>query len=228
MRLPFTPYGLIQVIVWPLVTLAAILAVSLIGPRWIGWPAVVCLDLVLVAFGVVVVSFFRDPARDCPDDKGLLLAPADGTIADITTLEDPAFGCKVLRLGIFMSILDVHINRSPCRARVLRIEYQPGRFINALRPASSQVNQSNRIWLQRLEEPQDVLIVRQISGAIARRIVCAVRSGQVLDPGQRIGMIKFGSRTELYVPFSPRIDCLVSLGQHVKAGLSPLIRYNHG
>lgn len=227
MRLPFTPYGLPQVIVWPIVALAAILAVSLIGPRWIGWPAVVCLDLVLVAFAGVVLVFFRDPARDCPEDKGLLLAPADGTIVDITTSEDQAFGGKVLRLGIFMSILDVHINRSPCRARVLRIEPQAGRFINALRPASSQVNQSNRIWLQRLDQPQDVLIVRQISGAIARRIVCAVRSGQVLDPGQRLGMIKFGSRTELYVPFSPRVDCLVSVGQHVKAGLSPLIRYNY-
>ncbi|MDH7600457.1 MAG: phosphatidylserine decarboxylase [Sedimentisphaerales bacterium] len=225
LRLNLSSYGLPQLLIWPAGIVAAVVAITLLGPRLVGWRVVLAVDGLLVVLLGWVLWFFRDPPRACPDDPTILLAPADGRIVDIGLTSDNELGPKVLRIGIFMSIFDVHVNRSPCRARVLQVRYQPGRFMNALNPASSTVNQSNTIWLQRLDHPQDRLIVRQIAGAIARRIVCGLDQGQVLAPGQRIGMIKFGSRTELYVPYRPGLECMAKVGQAVKAGLTPLMRY---
>ncbi len=186
------------------------------------------LECVLLAIGAWVLSFFRDPDRDCPQDPAIFLAPADGKVVDIRITDRPDMGGKAVCIGIFMSIFDVHINRAPCHARVVRIDYQPGLCINALSAASSHLNESNNIWLERIASPSDTILVRQISGAIARRIVCAVVVGQVLTAGQRMGMIKFGSRTELYVPFRPGLQTMVQPGQKVRAGLTPLLRYADG
>lgn len=228
MSLPITRYGLPQVLVWPMVIALLILAMTILGPLCLPWAVVMLVDAILAAFLLLVLWFFRDPERPCPQDQPVLLAPADGKVVDIATVEDPELGGKVLRIGIFMSVFDVHINRSPCRARVVRVEYTPGRCINALKQASSTVNQSNNIWLDGLDRPDNRLLLRQISGAIARRIVCDVTEGQVLAAGQRIGMIKLGSRTELYVPYRADIECLAVIGQKVKAGLTPLVRYRDG
>jgi len=170
--------------------------------------------------------FFRDPHRLSPSDKNLLLAPADGQITDIEVVEENGFiGEAALRVGIFLSIFNTHINRAPCNVRVEKITYKKGKFKNAMNPQSGRVNESNDLSLVRTDSPKDRLIVRQISGAIARRIVCDKMQGQELSGGEKFGMIKFGSRTELYVPVRENAKCLVKIGDKVKAGLTPLIEY---
>lgn len=226
MRIPLTPYGMPQVAIWPVLTLAAIAAFSLATASSLSLWLILGVDALLAAVLVWALAFFRDPDRTCPAEAGLLLAPADGTITDITEVDDGAFiEGRALRIGIFLSIFSVHINRSPCRARVERIEYRPGRHRNAMNPDSSRVNESNNVYLTRLDSPYDGLVVRQISGAIARRIVCRAEKGRVLGGGERFGMIKFGSRTELYLARGPGVECLVAVGQPVRAGLTPLVRY---
>lgn len=183
-------------------------------------------ELVLLALLVWSLMFFRDPRREVPQDDRLLVAPADGKITDIETVNENEFiAGPVLRIGIFLSIFDVHINRAPCRATVETITYRKGKYLNALNPLSGQQNESNTLILVRTNEPKDRLVVRQISGAIARRIVCAAREGQELAAGEKFGMIKFGSRTELYVPAEANIACLVRVGDRAKAGTTPLVRY---
>jgi phosphatidylserine decarboxylase len=226
MRIPLTRYGLPQVFVYPAAVVILMVVVGLLGPARLPVWAVILAQGVLAVVLAWALLFFRDPHRRTPDDDALLLAPADGTIADIEAVEETEFiGGPALRVGIFLSIFNTHINRAPCDARVERITYRPGRYVNALSPLAGKVNESNNLALVRTSQPQDRLIVRQISGAIARRIVCAVREGQQLAGGQRFGMIKFGSRTELYLPAGEKIECLVRVGDKVKAGLTPLARY---
>jgi phosphatidylserine decarboxylase len=170
--------------------------------------------------------FFRDPARRSPADVNLLLAPADGRITEIETADQTSFiGGPALRIGIFLSIFDVHINRAPCNVRIEKITYKKGKYLNAMDPQSGRINESNELDLIRTDIPKDRLIVRQISGAIARRIVCEAAEGRQLSGGERFGMIKFGSRTELYLPVRENAKCLVKTGDKVKAGLTPLIKY---
>ena len=226
MRIPLTKYGWPQVAVYPALLVVAMLAVALGGagrtPPW----AVITTEVVLAAVLVWALMFFRDPSRQTHQDDGLLVAPADGKVTDIETVNENEFiAGPVLRIGIFLSIFNVHINRAPCRATVETITYRRGRYLNALNPLSGQLNESNTLILVRANDPKDRLAVRQISGAIARRIVCAAREGQELAPGERFGMIKFGSRTELYVPADANITCLVRVGDRVKAGTTPLVRY---
>ncbi|MCF7973699.1 MAG: phosphatidylserine decarboxylase [Phycisphaerae bacterium] len=188
-----------------------------------------CLILMEVLIGLVLIwalSFFRDPHRACPQDSALLLSPADGKVTDTDVLEDhPDFDGKVLRIGIFLSIFNVHLNRMPCGARVEKILYKPGAFKNALNPESSRVNESNAVFFTRTQAPEARLMVRQISGAIARHIVCPVQAGQVFSQGDKFGMIKFGSRTELFVPVQDGLACCVKVGDGVKAGLTIVARY---
>lgn len=171
-------------------------------------------------------NFFRDPQRIAPVDKNLLLAPADGRVTDIEiTDEDDFIGGRTLRIGIFLSIFNAHINRAPCDVKIEKICYKKGSYKNAMNPDSGRFNESNDLSLVRTDSPSDRLIVRQISGAIARRIVCQACEGQELSCGQKFGMIKFGSRTELYVPAREDVKCLIKIGDKVKAGQSPMIRY---
>ncbi len=147
-------------------------------------------------------------------------------VSDIEIVDEQTFvGGKALRIGIFLSIFNVHINRMPCAARVESVTYRKGRFINAMNAESGRVNESNDIGLTRLAEPCDRLLVRQISGAIARRIVCRAQVGAELASGEKFGMIKFGSRTELYLPIRGEATCRVKVGDKVKAGLTVLVRY---
>ena len=226
MRLPLTKYGWPQVVVFPAGILAAMVVIGLGGRTILPLWSIILLEMLLVVGLVLSLSFFRDPYRSCPADKNLLLAPADGKVTNIDFVKEDSFtGATAVRIGIFLSIFDVHINRAPCDAKVERIIYKSGGYRNAKNPVSGQVNESNDIWLVRADGPPDTLLVRQISGAIARRIVCAITEGQHVSAGQKFGMIKFGSRTELYVPAGENVKCLVKVGDKVKAGLSPLIRY---
>jgi phosphatidylserine decarboxylase len=226
MRIPLTKYGLPQVVMYPAAILIFMIVLwfgaSPTTPDWL-------VQFVEIALGLVflwMLSFFRDPQRNVPADPKLLLAPADGTITDIETVDENDFiKGKALRIGIFLSIFDVHINRSPCRVNIEKITYHEGKYLDARNLESGRVNESNDLWMTRLEPPNDKLIVRQISGAIARRIVCKAQTGQELSGGQRFGMIKFGSRTELYVPAHQEVRRLVKTGDKVKAGITAIIRY---
>jgi phosphatidylserine decarboxylase len=228
MRFALTKYGWPQIIIFPVIVLAAMILVACLlslVPRLSIW-IIVSIEAGLAAILIWILSFFRDPYRVSPFDKNLLLAPADGRITDIETIEENGFiGGPALKIGIFLSIFDAHINRAPCSVTVEKITYTPGKFKNAASPCSAKVNESNELDLRRTDHPRDKLIVRQISGAIARRIVCLARQGQKLSGGEKFGMIKFGSRTELYTAAGGNIRVLVRVGDRVKAGLTPLIRY---
>ena len=203
MRIPITRYGLPQVVVIP--GLIAVLAVVLyfVWPGGAPWAQMVG-GLMIAG----VLAFFRDPHRQVPPDAEVLVSPADGKITDIGPVEDCEYlGGPARRIGIFLSIFDTHINRAPCNVKVENTAYKKGLYKNAKNPYSGRVNESNDLYLARTESPEDKLIVRQISGAIARRIVCHAQQGQELSGGEKFGMIKFGSRTELYVPASQNAKC---------------------
>ena len=226
MRIPLTRYGLPQVAVFPLVLIAAMVVYFWLARRFLQ-PACACpMTSVMVWLLVWVFSFFRDPVRSCPQDANLLLAPADGTVAAVETLDSyPGFEGPVLRIEIFLSIFNVHINRTPCAVKIGTVTYKPGKFVDARRPDCSKVNEANEIEMFRINQPQDRMLVRQISGAVARRIVCEAKTDQTLSSGEKFGMIKFGSCTELYAPARDNLTCEVAIGDKVKAGLSVLGRY---
>jgi phosphatidylserine decarboxylase len=173
--------------------------------------------LLLAAF---VASFFRDPERTPPAAPEVLASPADGTVADIERVATAEYvGEPALRIGIFLSVFDVHVNRTPTAGIVRYLRYQPGRFLDARDPRAGELNESNSLGL---EAGGVKLLVRQVSGLIARRIVCPVPLETKLAKGERFGMIKFGSRTELYVPISAGADALVKVGQTVRGGETPI------
>ncbi len=209
-----------QVLVMP-----AILIVMMIAAIWLPGGVMIAVELVLALVFGWVLAFFRDPERIIPQGDDLLVSPADGKVTDIDTVPAPHFDGQALRIGIFLNIFNVHVSRMPCKARVERIEYKEGQFKNAMDPDSAKVNESNDVTITRLAEPADKLLVRQISGAIARRIVCKATEGQEFAGGQRYGMIKFGSRAELYLPVRDNAVCQVKIGDKVKAGLTTLVRY---
>ena len=228
MHLPLTRYGLPQVVVYPVFVLVlAILLFVIFKPAWWLIPGEIVLFLVFLW----MLSFFRDPLRKIVPDENVLYSPADGTITDIAEVEGaPETGglpVRSLRIGMFLSIFNVHINRAPCSVRVEKITYKKGRFKNAMDPESSRVNESNDILMTRLSDPKEKLLVRQISGAIARHIVCEAREAAEYRQGEAFGMIKFGSRTELYLPAGGegKYEVAVKIGDPVRAGLTPLIRY---
>lgn len=228
MKFALTKYGWPQLVIFPAMVLAAMILVARLSslvPRLSIW-VIISIEAVFAAILIWVLSFFRDPYRICPVDKRLLLAPADGRVTDIETVEGNDFiNGPALKIGIFLSIFDAHINRAPCNVRVEKIMYKPGKHKNAASSCSGRVNESNELSLCRTDHPRDRLIVRQISGAIARRIVCCAQQGQKLSGGEKFGMIKFGSRTELYIAAGENVEILVRVGDKVKAGLTPVIRY---
>ncbi len=218
-RLPFARWGLaeLQLMGWPL--LAMTIAVWLSCGPW-RWVAVVP----GVMFGLIVY-FFRDPVRLIPHDQDAIVSPADGVIAEITELDHyDFFDGPAVRIGIFLSIFNVHINRAPRHARVVAMHYKPGEFLNAMNPESALRNEFIWIGLEEAERPERKLAVRAISGLIARRIVCILKPGQEVQRGEKFGMIKLGSRTELILPRdSVRVE--VEVGQKVQAGSTVFARY---
>ena len=226
MRIPLTKYGWPQAALLPALQLTAMVIALLAWPKSLSVWGIIFIETILAAVLIWVLLFFRDPERAVPADKNLLLAPADGRVTDIEIVEENNFiGGPALRIGIFLSIFNAHINRAPCNAKVEKITYKPGKYKNAMNPESGRVNESNDIEMTRIDSPEDRMILRQISGAIARRIVCEINPGQKLTGGEKFGMIKFGSRTELYIPAHENKKCLVKIGDKIKAGLTPLIKY---
>src|SRR6185312_3408257 len=163
------------------------------------------------------IYFFRDPVRVTPVREGLVVAPADGRISQITTATPPhelGLGSKALpRISIFMSVFNCHVNRSPVAGRVEKIVYQPGKFLNADLDKASLDNERNSLVIV---TGATRLAVVQIAGLVARRIVCFVREGQPVGAGERFGMIRFGSRLDVYLP--ENTPPLVAVGQTAIAG----------
>ena len=206
-----TKYGRREIV---LATLIAAVAGGALG--WLFFPAAI----VPAAAWVWVLWFFRDPRRTAPEEEGVLVSPADGRVSDITPVgADSELGREGVRIGVFMSVFDVHVNRSPAAGRVESVTYRPGGFLDARDPAAGERNESATIRLAcRRAGAEHPVIVRQVAGLIARRIVTDVKIGQELSAGQRIGMIKFGSRVELVAPKELAAAVRVAVGQRVRAG----------
>lgn len=206
----------LPILMFGLLTLAtlAVLACSVQTFRGLYWTLFTLVAIVVLA----ALAFFRDPMREVPADAGIMVSPADGTVTEITPMNNVgSLTGPVIRLGIFLSVLDVHLNRAPCEGTVLQSTFRVGRFYDARNPQSSTHNQSNTLVLGDPVSGAPIAIVKQIVGAIARRIITPLSPGQSLSRGQRFGMIAFGSRTELYLPADQWVFT-VQVGQKLKAG----------
>jgi phosphatidylserine decarboxylase len=171
----------------------------------------------LVALTGFVAYFFRDPERSIPMEPGLLLSPADGKIVAVNPLQnDPSQPSGTL-VSIFLSVFDVHVNRTPIAGTVVDVRYQPGTFLPAFRAGASDLNEQNIVTLQAAGTR---VITKQIAGILARRIVCFVKAGDKLSIGQRFGLIRFGSRVDILIP--PEFALRARLGQRVRGGESVL------
>ena len=193
-----------------------ILAILLVA----GWFIATWLALLFLVLILYTIAFFRDPNRPDPVDQLAVVAAADGTIADIQEIDEAEFlKARSKRIGIFLSIFDVHTNRAPVAGRIAFQQFRKGLFFDARRPECSEKNEA-MTWA--FQNPRATIVVRQLSGAIARRIVGWAKVGDELKRGERFGMIRFGSRTEVYLPLDAEI--LVKVGDHVKGGASVIAR----
>jgi phosphatidylserine decarboxylase len=181
--------------------------------RW-PWPAGI-----LVFLGLFVFYFFRDPQRSIPSAPGVVVSPADGRVVQI--VEEPLDSKAGRRISIFLSIWNVHVQRAPIAGRISGVVYRPGRFLGAFRSAASQQNEQNIISI---DAPLGTLVFKQIAGAIARRVICWKREGDAVALGERVGLIRFGSRVDIWLPVEAQL--LVERGQNVKGGESILAKWN--
>lgn len=194
----------------------AILFVLIIG----SWFVSPWLSLLFVLLALYTLAFFRDPDRLAPDDEHAVLAAADGTVADIVEIDEPeVLKTKTRRVGIFLSVFNVHTNRTPIDGRVVYRQHRKGLFLDARRPECSEKNES-MTWA--FQNARNTIVVKQLTGAIARRIVGWANVGDELQKGERFGMIRFGSRTEVYLPLNA--DVLVEVGDHVAGGSTIIAR----
>ena len=201
---------------FPLISIAAILTLLALAASW--W-------FVAAVFGAVTIAlagFFRDPERVIPAGEGLVVSPADGRVVSIAkVIDDPFFTQAATRISIFLSPLDVHINRVPVAGHIAEIKYRPGKFLAAYNDEASHENEQNALMI--VDTQGRRLGVVQIAGVLARRIVCKVNSGDNIERGERFGLIMFGSRTDLYLPQGCRVE--VTEGQRVKGGTTIVGRF---
>lgn len=223
--MPLTPYGAKEIAIgaslFCLFTLVLVTLFRHYGSLWLLAPFIV-----LVPLFVWLLWFFRDPVRTIPGEPGLIVSPADGVVTHVDEADEPDFiGGRARRLSIFLSVFDVHLNRAPAPGRVEFTKFRPGSFFDARREESLEKNQNQDMGLIVEEEGlPSRMVVRQSTGAIARTIVCPVETGMRLKRGQRYGMIKFGSRTTLFLSRDAEIEWLVKAGDRVKAGETPVAR----
>jgi phosphatidylserine decarboxylase len=189
----------------PLLAAAALLA-SLVGPFW-GVP------LILLAF--FFLWFFRDPEREVPDSPGAFVSPADGKVTDISPVT--VAGKQWVRISIFLNVFDVHVNRSPIGGVIRDVRYQKGKFLNAMNETSAELNEQNVVTV---EGEGETVVFKQIAGLLARRIVFTKKVGDHVGRGERVGMIKFGSRTDVLL--NPSASLQIKVGDRVKGGSSLL------
>ncbi|HEX8910790.1 MAG TPA: phosphatidylserine decarboxylase [Humisphaera sp.] len=216
-----TRHGFKEMLIGSVVLVAVAAGTGYFGP-WL-WP----LTLLAVLTLIWLFAFFRDPERVIPAEERIMVSPADGTVSDVTEIaSEPLLGGEpAVRIGIFLSVFNVHVNRSPCDGKVLSIAYKKGKFINAMSHArASDENESNTVVLGEPTTGRPVAVVKQIVGLIARRIIFTAEKGEQLKMGQRIGMIKFGSRTELVIPKWLAPEVMVKEGQVVRGGADVIAR----
>jgi phosphatidylserine decarboxylase len=176
----------------------------------LGWPVTAG---VLLLLAIPIALFFRDPERHPPADPDAVLAPADGKVMFAGPgRADEAPPGEWLQVTIFLSLLDVHINRTPVAGRVTRVDYVPGTFLPAYKTEAAQ-NEHSEIWIDRRGR---TIVCRQVVGVLARRVVTRIQSGDTLETGARIGLMKFGSRMDVFVPITATL--LVKAGEHVRGG----------
>jgi phosphatidylserine decarboxylase len=179
---------------------------------WLTQPAWALLPLLLASF---FLWFFRDPERAIPDAVGALVSPGDGKVTDVSLVT--VGGEKQVRISIFLSVFDVHVNRSPIAGVVREVRYQRGKFLNAMNQASAEQNEQNIV---RVEGDGRVVVFKQIAGLLARRIVFYPKVGDRLERGQRVGLIKFGSRVDVLCDAAALLQ--VKVGDRVRGGASVL------
>jgi phosphatidylserine decarboxylase len=197
---------------WILIILIVLAAGSFLFNPWF---AVFCVLLI-----VATLAFFRDPERVAPEDPYTVVAPADGLVADITEVEEPeVLFVRTRRIGIFLSVFDVHVNRAPIEGQITYRKHHEGLCLDA---RSAECAEKNEAMTWAFANPWGKLVVRQLTGAIARRIVGWLDIGDTVKAGDRFGMIRFGSRTEVYLPLEAKI--LVQVGDRVRGGETPVAR----
>jgi len=195
----------------PFLVPSALLTIFLCG---MGWNVLMSLGILLTLF---IAFFFRNPKRKIPSLQNIILSPADGRIVHVGECEENRFlKEKALKVSIFMSLFNVHINRAPAAGKVLERSYHPGRFLVASVDKASLLNEQNAFVLE--TEDQFKILLIQIAGFVARRIVCYAKAGDTLRKGEIFGLIRFGSRIDLYLP--TEVKLIVRVGQHVKGGES--------
>lgn len=185
---------------------------------WVSYPWA---SLFFLVFGVAVAAFFRNPERTGPRGEDLVLSPADGRVMEIVEgVRSPnILDVPLKRMSIFMSVFNVHVNRSPVTGTVKKITYVPGRFLDAREAASSIENEHNSLVL---EDGQRAIEVVQVAGKVARRIACWVGEGDPVGQGERFGLIRFGSRLDVYLPEGSSF--VVPVGTRVRAGVTVIAR----
>jgi phosphatidylserine decarboxylase len=195
---------------------AVVIALGIIGGV-LGWPWLVLLSVLLVLF---CINFFRDPDRPVPAGDDVVVAAADGVVADIVEIEeDEVLKTRCQRVGIFLSVFDVHVNKAPIAGKITYRQHHPGVYLDARNPECSIKNEA-LTWA--IEGAKATLVVRQITGAIARRIVPWSQVGDQIEKGFRFGMIRFGSRTEVYLPLTATVE--VKVGDRVAGAQSVIAR----
>lgn len=195
---------------------------SLLYLGYIAYKPLFIIGVILIIISGFILSFFRDFPRSIVSADNEFISPADGTVVEIKEIENTEYyDGKCLRVAIFMSIFNAHVNRAPFDGVIKKIRYKEGRFMNAMKSQASDLNESNAIFL---ETSEGYITIRQIAGKIARRIVCPVKEGMFLKKGQKIGMIKFGSRVELYLPQNVKI--YVKISDKVYAGATIIGKFN--
>jgi len=184
------------------------------------WFISVWLAMLFVFLFICTIAFFRDPDRTAPADPNAIVAAADGTVTEISEVdESEILKTKTRRVGIFLSIFDVHTNRAPIDGRVVYRQHRQGIFLDARSPDCSEKNEA-MTWA--FQNSSATIVVRQLTGAVARRIVAWSQVGDDLKKGERFGMIRFGSRTEVYLPLTATV--LVKVGDHVNGGSTIIAR----
>lgn len=192
-----------------------IIVVWMAGLRW--------LEAFFVPLAVFVVSFFRDPERETPTDTNAIVSPADGRVIKVERIRDDKFlKADALRICIFMNVFNVHVNRVPAPGRVVDVIYNPGRFFNASLDKASLMNEQNAVIME--DQGGRRFAFNQIAGLVARRIVCYARQGMSYGKGERFGMIRFGSRVDVYLPAGASPN--VKVGDKVRAGSSIIGRWD--
>ena len=198
---------------WPFIAISLVVALAVSA-----WCLIWSIPLWIIF--IFVVQFFRDPAREIPQDADAVLSPADGRVIKVERTQDPYGEREAILVSVFMNVFNVHSNRSPVDGKVGKIQYFPGKFVNADMDKASTENERNAVVLT-TRDGQTVTFV-QVAGLIARRILCYIKAGDVLTRGQRYGFIRFGSRVDVYLPLSATVK--VSIGDKVSATETILAR----